>query len=163
GGEWRRGLAEQLIELGHVTGEVCGDDDACAGTRDAMTFGDHGGRIVKVVDAEVRGDEIEGLVGERHRGGIGFDEIDVREAVHLDLAPRTIERLAPEIESGEVRRRTVHERELEERKARAARDVEAADAAAQLEVVEDHRAKTRAPETQPVADEVGEDGVEFRG
>jgi hypothetical protein len=145
-----RGRAKEVVKLGEMAGEVRGQHDARARFRDAETFAKNGGGFVEVVDAEVRGDEVERLVVERHLGGVADVQFDIVQAVDIQLPLRAGDGLGPRVDADEIRRRPVHVGELEERKAGRAADVEAGDVRPQFEVVEEQRAEPRAPERRLV-------------
>ena len=151
--------AEDVVERGHVTGEVRGQRDACAGPRDAMTLAHRRRRIGEVVDAEVGGDEVEARVGKRHRRASPSCSATFVRPYTASFAAPAPDRLRPDVDAGEMRRRAVRMRELEQRKAGAARDVESGDVRPQLEMLEQQRTESRAPERELVVGVFGVVGI----
>src|SRR3954454_15614563 len=63
-----------------------------------------------------------------------------------------MQRIGGDVDAGEVRRWSVQMRKFDQRKAGTAADIEAADAAADFKVIEQQRAKARAPERGLIID-----------
>src|SRR5258708_18941243 len=95
----RQNLLEDRVELAHVTLKIRRQCQDSAGACHPPAFPDRRRAILKVVHSQIRDDQVEGGVGERHRGRTALVQSDVPRFATGDLDACSVQGSGPGVES----------------------------------------------------------------
>jgi hypothetical protein len=115
---------ERRVELAHVTHAIGGEREHAAGSEHAPRLAQGGFGSFEVVDAEVRGHEIEAPIAEGERGAVAADEVRVRHGPSLALLVRAPQTFLPWIDPHRAGPGAQPLGQLEQREARATSEIE---------------------------------------
>jgi len=134
-----------------VPDQVGREPEDAARTQHAAALAERAGGVVEVVDAQVRDHEIERPGAERQRGAAAAHHSG-RGVPARDLGAGAPQPLRPRIESGDERRAPDTLRQLDQRKAGAAAQIEHAARTCDRDAIEQQRAGERRPQGQLVVE-----------